>query len=157
MPTDQFREIPFIENYIQPAGDPIEYVDASDQWQTWRDAMANEMFNEWMASTSRDKDSTASTPVVRLKHQWTPLEDETLVQGLYELYTMGTWKCDTGFKSGYLLQLEKMLAQTLPGSGLKACPHIESRVKTSKRQTMAIADMFTIGSGFSWNEEDTMV
>ncbi|KAK9279510.1 hypothetical protein L1049_013189 [Liquidambar formosana] len=56
-----------------------------------------------MASTSRDKDSTASTPVVRLKHQWTPLEDEKLVQGLYELYTMGTWKCDTGFKSGYLL------------------------------------------------------
>lgn len=110
-----------------------------------------------MASISRDKDSTASTPVVRLKHQWTPLEDEKLVQGLYELYTMGTWKCDTGFKSGYLLQLEKMLAQTLPGSGLKACPHIESRVKTLKRQTMAIADMFTIGSGFSWNEEDTMV
>ncbi|KAK9289277.1 hypothetical protein L1049_017753 [Liquidambar formosana] len=50
-----------------------------------------------------------------------------------------------------------MLAQTLPGSGLKACLHIESRVKTLKRQTMAIADMFTIGSGLSWNEEDTMV
>ncbi|KAK9271423.1 hypothetical protein L1049_027013 [Liquidambar formosana] len=50
MPTDPFRELPFTENYSQPAGDPIEYVDASDQWQTWRDAMANEMFNEWHAS-----------------------------------------------------------------------------------------------------------
>lgn len=50
MPTDPFRELPFTENYSQPAGDPIEYVDASDQWQTWRDAMANEMFNEWRAS-----------------------------------------------------------------------------------------------------------
>ncbi|KAK9279706.1 hypothetical protein L1049_013386 [Liquidambar formosana] len=70
---------------------------------------------------------------------------------------MGTWKCDTGFKSDYLLQLEKMLAQTILGFGLKACPHIESRVKTLKKQTIAIADMFTIGSDFSWNEQDTMV
>ncbi|KAK9280391.1 hypothetical protein L1049_014080 [Liquidambar formosana] len=41
MPTDPFRELPFTENYSQLAGDLIEYVDASDRWQTWWDAMAN--------------------------------------------------------------------------------------------------------------------
>ncbi|KAK9271313.1 hypothetical protein L1049_026903 [Liquidambar formosana] len=110
-----------------------------------------------MASTSRDKDSIASTPARNLKHQWTPVEDEKLVKSLYELYTMGTWKCDTSFKFSYFLQVEKILAQKIPGFGVRATLHIESHVKTLKKQTMAIANMFTIGSGFSRNNEDKMV
>ncbi|KAK9272795.1 hypothetical protein L1049_003173 [Liquidambar formosana] len=45
MPTDPFRELPFTKNFIHLQGEPLEYVDASDQWQTWRDSMATEMFN----------------------------------------------------------------------------------------------------------------
>ncbi|KAK9286158.1 hypothetical protein L1049_014540 [Liquidambar formosana] len=127
MPTDPFRELPFTENFIHPQGEPLEYVDASDQWQTWRNTMATEMFNEWMATTSVDKDSTASIAPRVGKHQWTPSEDAKLVESLYELYSMGTWKCDTSFKSCYLVQLEKMLATKIPAAGLRACPHIESR------------------------------
>ncbi|KAK9274486.1 hypothetical protein L1049_021734 [Liquidambar formosana] len=70
---------------------------------------------------------------------------------------MGTWKCDTGFKSGYLVKLEHMLEAKTPGCGLKASPHIESRVKTLKKQAIAIAEMFSVGSGFSWNDVDKMV
>lgn len=91
------------------------------------------------------------------KHQWNLTEDEKLVESLYELYTMRTWKCNTRFKAGYLLQLEKMMLAKLPRCGLKACPLIESCVKTLKRQTMVIIEIFTTGSGFAWNEQDKMV
>ncbi|KAK9273241.1 hypothetical protein L1049_018048 [Liquidambar formosana] len=47
-------------------------------------------------------------------------------------------------------------AKTL-GCGLKASPHIKSRVKTLKKQAMAITEMFSVGSGFSWNDVDKMV
>ncbi|KAK9274560.1 hypothetical protein L1049_021809 [Liquidambar formosana] len=50
MPTDPFAELPFTENYTIPHGQSLEYVDVTDQWQDWRDTMANEMFNEWRAS-----------------------------------------------------------------------------------------------------------
>ncbi|KAK9278746.1 hypothetical protein L1049_028322 [Liquidambar formosana] len=61
-----------------------------------------------MASSGRDNELTSGNSSGRMvKHQWTPQEDDKLVENLYELYTIGTWKCDTGFKSGYLVQLEK--------------------------------------------------
>lgn len=106
--------------------------------------------------TSNSESATTSTPR-NSKHQWNPTEDDKLVASLYELYTMGTRKCDTGFKVGHLVQLEKMMLAKLPRCGLKACPHIEFRVKTLKKQTMAIAKMFTIGSGFAWNDQNKMV
>ncbi|KAL6348929.1 hypothetical protein AAG906_033585 [Vitis piasezkii] len=56
-----------------------------------------------------------------------------------------------------ILQVEKMLEEKLPNSGLKASPHIESRVKTLKKQFNAIMDMLTHGSGFSWDNEKKMV
>ncbi|KAK9274302.1 hypothetical protein L1049_019116 [Liquidambar formosana] len=50
MPTDPFAELLFTENYTIPHGQSLEYVDVTDQWQDWKDTMANEMFNEWRAS-----------------------------------------------------------------------------------------------------------
>ncbi|KAK9292940.1 hypothetical protein L1049_020922 [Liquidambar formosana] len=49
-----------------------------------------------------------------------------------------------------------MMEEKMPGCGVKATSHIESQVKTLKKQTMAITDMFTTGSEFSWNEKDKM-
>ncbi|KAL6323612.1 hypothetical protein AAG906_039205 [Vitis piasezkii] len=69
-------------------------------------------------------------------------EDEKLVECLVELCV---W------------EVEKMLEEKLPNSGLKASPHIESRVKTLKKQFNAIMDMLTHGSGFSWDNEKKMV
>ncbi|KAL6285899.1 hypothetical protein ACE6H2_010289 [Prunus campanulata] len=91
------------------------------------------------------------------KHVWTPIEDASLVEALNELCVGGYWKVDNGFRSGYLGQLEKAMEQKLPGCGLKAVPHIESRVKTLKKQTLAISDMLTNSSGFAWNDEEKMV
>ncbi|BBH02296.1 hypothetical protein Prudu_012821 [Prunus dulcis] len=90
-------------------------------------------------------------------HIWTPIEDAFLVEALNELCVGGYWKVDNGFRSGYLGQLEKAMEQKLPGCGLKAVPHIESCVKTLKKQTLAISDMLTNSSGFAWNDEEKMV
>ncbi|XVF59107.1 hypothetical protein PTKIN_Ptkin07bG0248300 [Pterospermum kingtungense] len=65
------------------------------------------------------------------------------------------WKGDNGtFKVGYLAQLEKMIETKLLEAQLKANRHIESRVKTLKKQYNAVFEMLTIGSGFGWNDMD---
>jgi hypothetical protein len=56
-----------------------------------------------------------------------------------------------------LVQLEKIIVQKLPNCGLKANPHIESRLKTLRKQTLAISDMIANSSGFSWDHEKKMV
>ncbi|XP_004309745.1 PREDICTED: uncharacterized protein LOC101304244 [Fragaria vesca subsp. vesca] len=72
-------------------------------------------------------------------------------------FSSGTMKSDNGFKPGTFVQIEKLLEQKLPGSGIKASPHIESRVKTLKKQYNAITDMIVTSSGFSWNDEKKMI
>ena len=66
-------------------------------------------------------------------------------------------KYDNRFKPGAFVLVEKMLEEKLLISGLKASPHIESRVKTLKKQFNAIMDMLTHDSGFSWDIEKKMV
>ncbi|KAL6311441.1 hypothetical protein AAG906_005335 [Vitis piasezkii] len=57
-----------------------------------------------------------------------PLEQELDVQDHQVV------KCDNGSKPRAFLQVEKMLEEKLPNSGLRASPHIELRVKTLKKQ-----------------------
>ena len=72
------------------------------------------------------------------KRYWTDEEDERLVESLQELHHDKSWKADTGFKSGYLKQLQIMMERKLPGRGILASPHIESRIKTLKRQSILL-------------------
>ncbi|GAB4853166.1 hypothetical protein Ancab_017351 [Ancistrocladus abbreviatus] len=51
---------------------------------------------------------------------------------MVDLYNMGSYNADTGFKAGYLNELERMMSEKLPNSSLKAQPHIISRIKTLK-------------------------
>ncbi|KAF4377150.1 hypothetical protein F8388_017554 [Cannabis sativa] len=66
------------------------------------------------------------------KHYWTLEQDNALIDCLLELSQNPTWRADCGFKNGYLQQIESMLEAKLPGSNLKASPHIESPIKTLK-------------------------
>ncbi|TXG63780.1 hypothetical protein EZV62_010774 [Acer yangbiense] len=66
------------------------------------------------------------------------------------------WKADCGFKNGYLAQLETMMEAKLPNCGLKASPHIESRVKTLKAKYCALHELLS-QSGFGWNDEHMML
>ncbi|KAI9079916.1 hypothetical protein K1719_038162 [Acacia pycnantha] len=48
---------------------------------------------------------------------------------------------DSVFKPGFANDLQVMMEEKLPGHGIKACPHITSRVKTLKRLWQAACDM----------------
>ncbi|XP_024022167.1 uncharacterized protein LOC21400367 [Morus notabilis] len=90
------------------------------------------------------------------KHFWTMDEDAALLESLHELYQSSKWRGDSGFKNGYAIQLETMMEGKLPGCGLKASPHIESRIKTLKSKYFALSEMLS-HRGFGWNDKQMML
>ncbi|OWM89103.1 hypothetical protein CDL15_Pgr026266 [Punica granatum] len=69
-----------------------------------------------MDSSSASVTSEVSTSG---KRKWTMAEDVALISCMIDLRNMGTHNADTGFKSGYLLELEKMLLEKLPNCELE--------------------------------------
>ncbi|KAL0347870.1 UNVERIFIED_CONTAM: hypothetical protein Scaly_1803000 [Sesamum calycinum] len=67
------------------------------------------------------------------RRTWTLVEEEALINGLKSLVSSG-WKCDNGFRNGYLAQLEAHLKRAFPQCDLKAEPHINSKLHVWKRQ-----------------------
>ncbi|PKI48020.1 hypothetical protein CRG98_031613 [Punica granatum] len=84
-------------------------------------------------------------------------EDAVIISYMIDLRNMGTHNADIGFKSGYLPELEKMLLEKLPNCGIKARPHIESRLKTLKKKWAIVYDMMLNISGFGWDSTRKMV
>ncbi|KAG6537396.1 hypothetical protein ZIOFF_002486 [Zingiber officinale] len=91
------------------------------------------------------------------KHLWTKQEDAALVDCLVELSKDLAWKSENGFRTGYLLHLEKLMAAKVSSSNLKATPHIESRYKLLKRQFHAINEMINHNSGFGWSDVEKCI
>ncbi|GLT77956.1 hypothetical protein SLA2020_495090 [Shorea laevis] len=83
--------------------------------------------------------------------KWTPEENVKLVQALLEHYNEGNNKQKT-LQHSYLKILEWKLSKTLPNARIKAKPHIESRLKTLKKDFQVIHAMLcgTNTSGFGW-------
>ncbi|MFQ6654437.1 hypothetical protein Gotur_025420 [Gossypium turneri] len=73
---------------------------------------------------------------------------------MVDLHNVGTFNGDTGFKAGYLNELERMLQKALPNAMLKAKPNIESRVRLLKREWSIVYDMLNgqNNSDFGWDE-----
>ena len=67
------------------------------------------------------------------------------------------YKADNGFKPGYAIHLETLLKESLPDSGLLAKPHIESRIKTMKKDWQVVYDMLNSTSGFGYDTEKNCV
>ncbi|KAB2623898.1 hypothetical protein D8674_037851 [Pyrus ussuriensis x Pyrus communis] len=88
------------------------------------------------------------------KHYWTTTEDTILVESLLELHNDPTWRADIGFKN--VGSYDAMMEAKLPGCGLKASPHIESRIKMLKAKYFALTELLAL-SGFEWNEEKMML
>ncbi|PPD81812.1 hypothetical protein GOBAR_DD21263 [Gossypium barbadense] len=72
---------------------------------------------------------------------------------------VGTFNADTGFKAGYLNELEKMLEKALPRAMLKAKPNIESRIRCLKREWSVVYNMLNgqNNNGFGWDEHRQLV
>ncbi|XP_028752040.1 uncharacterized protein At2g29880-like [Neltuma alba] len=90
---------------------------------------------------------------------WTAEEDALLVDALLVLHEQGCLISDNGFKTGIFTQLQKMLTEKSPRCGIKADPHIRSRLKTLKVNWQALYDMVngTNTSGFGWDPENHCV
>ncbi|KAL6545616.1 hypothetical protein OROGR_009490 [Orobanche gracilis] len=75
------------------------------------------------------------------------------------LHSGSHYKSDNGFKPGFFNAVEQHLAISLPNSGIKAKPHIESRIKTLKSDWSAVHDMLAWNgtSGFGWDSENHML
>lgn len=108
-------------------------------------------------SPTQDTQKQGSSGTKALR--WSNLEDRALVSALNDLVDIGGWKTDNGqFKNGAFVKLEALMKQRMPESDKKAKPHIESRVKTLRKQYDAIAEMLgPSASGFGWNDEEKMV
>ena len=89
----------------------------------------------------------------RAYRPWTTHEDAKLVEALLNMVNTGGYKADNGFKSGYLQHLGQALKESLPASGLLPKPHIESRIRTMKKEWQIVYDMITGNntSGFGYD------
>ncbi|KAI9185499.1 hypothetical protein LWI28_007936 [Acer negundo] len=84
------------------------------------------------------------------RRMWTKEEEETLLSIMDEIVANGS-RADCGsFKARTLKIMESRLTNILPNCGLKASPHIESKVKTWKKDYGVVYDMINT-SGFGWN------
>ncbi|KAL0454244.1 UNVERIFIED_CONTAM: hypothetical protein Slati_0763600 [Sesamum latifolium] len=86
------------------------------------------------------------------RRTWTIVEEEALINGLKSLITTG-WKCDNGFRNGYLPQLEAHMKRAFLHSNIKADPHITSKLHVWKKQYSIL--MTTINPWFvskAWEE-----
>jgi hypothetical protein len=73
-----------------------------------------------------------------VRRKWAPEEDIKLVQALVEHYNEGNDRQETRLQPSYLRILEVKLSKTLPNAGIKAKLHIESRLKTLKREFQVV-------------------
>ncbi|KAL8461065.1 hypothetical protein ACS0TY_032520 [Phlomoides rotata] len=82
----------------------------------------------------------------RNRRAWTPAEEKVLI-GLMKVLVANGWKMENGFKPGYLLKLKAGMMKSLPGTDIRASPHITSRITIWKRFHGSLQTMLNNNSG----------
>lgn len=85
------------------------------------------------------------------RRAWTKDEEEAMLNILDAVVANGGRADNDTFKSGSYKYIENELEKLLPGSGLKAYPHIDSKIRIWKKSYGVIFDMLNT-SDFCWNE-----
>ncbi|PWA58670.1 myb/SANT-like domain, Harbinger transposase-derived nuclease domain protein [Artemisia annua] len=160
MPIDPFEyenELDEGTGDLGEAEDNIQSIGTSNEWTEFRNNLAQSMASVNQVTASVDQGTTSvdqgKTSVNRNYRTWTTNEDEKLIEALLHMVNTGAYKADNGFKSGYLQTLETALNESLPNSGILGKPHIESRIRTMKKDWQAVYDMLH-SSGFGYDEEN---
>ncbi|KAK4426561.1 hypothetical protein Salat_1424700 [Sesamum alatum] len=97
----------------------------------------------WGCSVKSDKAHT--------RRSWSQREEEILVSALRTIVTTG-WKCENGFRLGYLNQLEALMQKTFPNTDIRPEPHINSKIHVRKKNYGMMAK-----SGFGWDDSRCMI
>ncbi|XP_058223063.1 uncharacterized protein LOC131332783 [Rhododendron vialii] len=89
---------------------------------------------------------------------WNKREEEFLLNTMKDLVIENAmWKLDCGmFKGGFFKECEKKIILRFPGTDLRASPHIDSKIKTWRKQYNLLQDMIQ-SSGFGWDDSEKMV
>ena len=108
--------------------------------------------NEVSSSRKKKNDKVDSSKQRRI---WSPREEDVLILALVSIVNEGM-KVDNAFKAGYLARLETKLADILPRTDLRGCPHIESKIKLWKKHYNSVSGMLAT-SGFGWNDTEKRI
>ncbi|KAL0367557.1 UNVERIFIED_CONTAM: hypothetical protein Sradi_3645800 [Sesamum radiatum] len=92
---------------------------------------------------------------ISTRRTWSQREEEFLINAFRTIITTG-WKCDNGFRSGYLNQLETIMCKHFPNTDLRAEPHINSKIHVWKKYYSSLMGMMS-KSGFGWDKSRHMV
>ncbi|XP_012844715.1 PREDICTED: uncharacterized protein LOC105964755 [Erythranthe guttata] len=131
----------------------INVVEPSQHWTNWRDNLAQEIFMDRTGSSS--KVVTSKGRSTNTRRTWTLQEEQGLLQALKDIVARG-WKCDNGFKTGYLATLEGAMSVAFPGTDLKAEPHIHSKIHVWKKYYGSLSTMLS-RSGFGCNDSSCTI
>ncbi|PIN19048.1 hypothetical protein CDL12_08276 [Handroanthus impetiginosus] len=88
---------------------------------------------------------------------WTPQEELELINALKSLRASG-WKCDGSFRGGYMVRLERTMAEKFPTSGILA-KHIKSKLQVWKKNYALILGILgsSGGAGASIDPSNHMI
>ncbi|XP_076897018.1 uncharacterized protein At2g29880-like [Bidens hawaiensis] len=129
----------------------ITTIGTSNEWTNFRQNLM-----KFMMKTQLDSERGPG----KNKRKWNEKEDEKLVAAMLDVLNSSPhYKSDNGFKPGFLQAVEKQLAILLPEAGIKAKPHIKSRIKTMKSDWSIVHDMLSCKntSGFGWDYNNEML
>ncbi|GER28907.1 disease resistance protein [Striga asiatica] len=89
------------------------------------------------------------------RRSWSMKEEEVLINALKDIISKG-WKCENGFKTGYLRLLERVMMKAFPDTDIKAEPHINSKIHVWKKHHGSLASMLRV-DGISWDDSKKMI
>ncbi|CAA0829278.1 Unknown protein [Striga hermonthica] len=89
------------------------------------------------------------------RRSWSIKEEEVLINALKDIISKG-WKCENGFKTGYLRLLERVMMKAFPNTDIRAEPHINSKIHVWKKHHGSLASMIRV-DGISWDDSTKMI